>query len=89
MSERTETLSFTIPSIAFSSAEMLRWQAPSKTSFSNADIFDIVPFQVGTSTWLQHFLSLADLPEEEEEIVQHRLHAEVHLNLSIQSSIFS
>ena len=33
--------------------------------------------QVGTSTWLQHFLTLADLPEDEEELIQHRLHAEV------------
>jgi len=33
--------------------------------------------KVGTSTWLQHFLTLADLPEDEEELIQHRLHAEV------------
>ena len=48
--------------------------------------FDTIYFvQVGTSTWLQHFLTLADLPEEEEQIVQHRLHAEVRP--SIYSSI--
>ena len=46
--------------------------------YSNTHRQFFVPFQVGTSTWLQHFLSLADLPEEEEEMVQHRLHAEVH-----------
>jgi len=40
--------------------------------------------KVGTSTWLQHFLSLADLPEEEEEIVQHRLHAEVPRLFSVE-----
>ena len=35
-------------------------------------------FQVGTSTWLQHFLSLRNLTKEEEEnVLQGNFHAEV------------
>ena len=63
------------------------------TLFLQKQYFDTVDFvQVGTSTWLQHFLTLADLPEEEEQIVQHRLHAEVRISIhssAHQSHLFN
>ena len=80
-SERIETLSSTIQNTDFSSAGTPRCQAAS-TKHIFSQYFDTIDFvQVGTSTWLQHFLTLADLPEEKEEIVQHRLHAEVRLSI--------
>ena len=36
--------------------------------------------QVGTTTWLQHFLSLRNLTKEEEENVQGNFHAQVTLS---------
>ena len=100
-SERIETLSSTIQNTGFSSAGTPRCQAAStkiffllqKPMFFLLQYFDTIYFvQVGTSTWLQHFLTLADLPEEEEEIVQHRLHAEVRISIhssAPQSHLFN
>ena len=41
--------------------------------------FACLCFQVGTTTWLEHFLALAELPEKKEKTIQRYLHNRVAL----------